>query len=98
MPLTIVLQARGAFLQLILIYVVICTVPLGLGLYLIVSPRRGGNALNDAFAIFPHVEPQQWLKKFLYQGLGVGLVSVSLYYIRQIYIGLALPIAHFLKK
>jgi hypothetical protein len=98
MQLSIVLQARGAFLQLILIYVVICTVPLVVGLYLILSPRRAGNALNDAFAIFPHVEPQQRLKKLLYQGLGVALVLVSLFYIRQIYIGLALPIAHFLKK
>jgi hypothetical protein len=31
MPLNIVLQARGAFLQLIPIYEVICTMPLGLG-------------------------------------------------------------------
>ena len=92
LPVTILFQARGAFLQLILIYVVICTVPLGLGLYLIFVPRRAGNFLNDAFALFPHVEPHHRLKKILYQILGVALVFVSLYYIHQIYIGLAGPI------
>jgi len=63
MELATVFQARGAFLQLLLIYAIICTVPLGLGTYLLIAPRRAGNFLNDAFAIFPHVEPQEHLKK-----------------------------------
>jgi hypothetical protein len=48
---------RGAALQFILIYVVLCTVPLGLGIYLLFAPRRGGNFLNGSFAIFPQVQP-----------------------------------------
>ena len=60
MELAAVLQARGAFLQLLLIYLIICTVPLGLGTYLLVAPRRGGNFLNDAFAIFPQVSPDAY--------------------------------------
>jgi hypothetical protein len=97
MQLALVLQARGAFLQLLLIYLIICTVPLGLGAYLLIAPRRGGNFLNDSFAIFPHVEPEDRLKKLFYRALGVGLVLASAFYIHQIYLNIATPVAHFLR-
>jgi hypothetical protein len=93
-----VLQARGAFLQLLLIYLIICTVPLGLGTYLLVAPRRGGNFLNDAFAIFPQVGPDAYLKKLLYRLLGAGLILASTYYVHQIYVDIGSPIVHFLRS
>jgi hypothetical protein len=98
MELAAVFQARGAFLQLLLIYAIICTVPLGLGTYLLIAPRRAGNFLNDAFAIFPHVEPKDRLKQLLYRVLGAGLVLVSAFYIHQIYWNIAAPIAYFLRS
>jgi hypothetical protein len=93
-----VLQARGAFLQLLLIYLIICTVPLGLGTYLLVAPRRGGNFLNDAFAIFPQVAPDAYLKKLFYRLLGMGLVLASTFYIYQIWLDIASPVVHFLRS
>jgi hypothetical protein len=94
----VVLQARGAFLQLFLIYLIICTIPLALGIYLIVAPRRAGNFLSDAFALFPHVEPEDRLKKLLYQVLGAGLVLASIFYIHQIYWNIVAPIVNFLRS
>jgi hypothetical protein len=93
-----VLQARGAFLQLLLIYLIICTVPLGLGTYLLVAPRRGGNFLNDAFAIFPQVGTDAHLKKLFYRLLGIGLVLASAFYIHQIWLDIASPVVHFLRS
>lgn len=93
-----VLQARGAFFQLLLIYLIICTVPLGLGTYLLVAPRRGGNFLNDAFAIFPQVGPDAHLKKLFYRLLGIGLVLASAFYIHQIWLDIASPVLHFLRS
>ena len=97
MQLAVFLQARGAFLQLLLIYLIICTVPLGLGTYLLIAPRRGGNFLNDGFAVFPHVEPEDRWKKLFYRALGVGLVLASTFYIHQISMNIGAPIVHFLK-
>jgi len=85
-------------LQLILIYVVLCTVPLGLGIYLLLAPRRGDNFLNRAFAIFPPVQPEDRSKKLFYQALGFGLVLVSRFYILQIYTNIASPLIHFLRS
>lgn len=98
MELAAVLQARGAFLQLLLIYMIICTVPLGLGTYLLVAPRRGGNFLNDAFAIFPQVGHDANLKKLFYRLLGMGLILASAFYIHQIWLDIAFPVIHFLRS
>ena len=96
--LAIFVQARGAFAQLIRIYLIICTVPLGLGTYLLFAPRRAGNFLNDAFAIFPHVEQKETLKKVFYRAGGLGLIAVSVFYIHQIYWNIVSPISHFFRK
>jgi hypothetical protein len=96
--LAVFLQARGAFAQLILIYLIICTVPLGLGTYLLFAPRRAGNFLSDAFAIFPHVEPRDPVKKMFYRLLGAGLITVSVFYIHQIYWNIVSPIWYYFHK
>jgi len=93
-----VLQARGVFLQLVLIYLIVCLVPLSLGTYLLLAPRRGGNFLNDAFAIFPHVEPGDRLKNLFYRALGLGLIAVSSFYVHQIYLNIAVPLARFFRN
>jgi hypothetical protein len=95
--LAMVLQSRGPFLQLLVIYLILCSVPLGLGMSLLFAPRRAGNFLNDAFAIFPHVEPEETFKKLFYRGLGMGFIAVSVFYGHQIYVGLVRPIAHYLR-
>jgi hypothetical protein len=94
----IIFQARGAFLQLFFIYLVVCTVPLGLGVCLLFAPRRAGNFLNDAFAIFPHVEPEDAFKKLFYRVLGIGSVATSAFYIHQVFGNLVRPIARYLMR
>jgi hypothetical protein len=76
---------RGAVGQLLLIYVILTTVPLGLGSWLLVAPTRAGNFLNDAFAIFPQVGPGDGAKRLFYRVLGVGLMLSSAFYIVQVY-------------
>jgi hypothetical protein len=93
-----VLQARGALGQLLLIYLIICTIPLVLGVYLLAAPRRGGNFLNDAFAIFPHVERGDRLKELFYRALGLGLILVSPFYSLQLYLNIASPTMRFLRS
>ena len=97
MLVSVFLQSRGPILQLILIYIVICFVPLGLGAVLILSPRRGGNFLNDAFALFPHVEAKDYGKKLLYRALGLILMAFSVFYMRQIYWNIAVPVVRFFR-
>jgi hypothetical protein len=93
MLLAMVWQSRGPILQLLVIYLILCTVPLGLGASLLFAPRRAGNFLNDAFAIFPPVEPEETLKKLFYRLLGVGFMAVSGFYGYHIYVSLVRPIA-----
>jgi hypothetical protein len=56
-----------------------------------------GNFLNDAFAIFPHVEPEDTFKKLLYHMLGVGFIAAQVFYCHQIYVSLVKPIVHNLR-
>ena len=91
-------QSRGPILQLLLIYAALCTIPLGLGTVLLFAPRRGGNFLNEAFAIFPAVKQHDLFKKLWYRALGVGLISVSVFYIHQIYFSIAVPLVHFFRS
>ena len=93
--LAVFLQARGTVLQLLVIYVIVSTVPLGVGVYLLLAPRRGGNFLNDAFAIFPAVEPTARIKKLFYRALGIFLIGVSTFYIHQIYSNIVSPVEHY---
>ena len=95
MLLAIVFQSRGAFIQLFFIYLILCTVPLGLGAYLLFAPRRAGNFLSDAYAIFPHVKPEDTFKKLFYRMLGLGFIAASIFYSHQIYGQLVRPIVHY---
>ncbi len=88
----IIFQSRGLLLQLFLIYLILCTVPLGLGAVLVFAPVRGGNFLSDAFALFPEVLPGDTLKKVFYRLLGLALMGISFFYARQIFTNIARPI------
>ena len=91
----IIFQSRGLFLQLFLIYLILCTVPLGLGAVLVFAPVRGGNFLSDAFALFPEVLPGDTLKKVFYRLLGLALMGISFFYARQVFTNIARPIWHY---
>jgi len=75
---------RGPIGAFLLIYVIMATVPFGLGCYLLVEPTRAGNFLNEVFALFPEVRHGERAKRILYQMFGVGLMSVSVFYGLQI--------------
>jgi hypothetical protein len=77
---------RPTFLVPVFIYLLLCTVPLGVGTSLLISPRRVGNFLNDAFVIFPPVEAHETAKKWLYRVLGVGFVTVSALAVRHLHV------------
>jgi hypothetical protein len=59
----------------VFIYIAICTVPLGVGLNLLLAPIRTGNLLHDAFAIFPALSSQEAAKRRLYRLLGLILIA-----------------------
>lgn len=98
MTVALFIQARGIFGQLFAIYLMLGTVPLGLGTYLLIAPRRAGNFLNDAFALFPHVEPTDTLKKIFYRALGLGFFATSAFYIHQIGLNIVVPLLHFFRS
>lgn len=90
-------QARGLILQFLLIYVILCVVPLSLGTMLMLAPRRTGNFLSGAYAIFPEVHRGDLLKMIGYRALGLVCIAISIYYIHSIYLTLGLPVAHFIR-
>jgi hypothetical protein len=57
-----------------------------------VRALRAGNFLNEAFAIFPPVEDQDRWKHGFYRVLGVGCLTVSVYFFRHILYSLILPV------
>src|SRR5262249_34884934 len=77
----------------IVIYLLICTVPLTLGIKLLVAPGRTGNFLHDAFIVFPAVEPSEAGKRRFYRALGLILVGVSLGVLYSAYVRV-LPLVH----
>jgi len=60
----------------VFIYLALCTVPLGLGLNLVLFPRRAANFLHDAFVIFPPVESFEAGRRLFYRLLGLMLLAV----------------------
>lgn len=76
---------RGPIGAFLLFYVIMSTVPCGLGLSLVFAPTRAGNFLNEVFALFPEVRRGEWTKRVLYQVFGVGLIAVSVFYGLQLW-------------
>ena len=82
---------RALLLLLSALAVILCLVPFGLGVSLVVTPARTGKFLNEAFAILPPVEDGDSGKRWLYRALGVGSVALSGYFFNQILENLVLP-------
>ena len=88
---------RALLLLLSALAVILCLVPLGLGVFLLVTPRRAGTFLNEAFAIFPSIEGANHWKRWLYRALGLGCVALSGYFFHQILGNLVLPVVRSLQ-
>jgi hypothetical protein len=78
---------RGLAVQIVLLYSIIIVVPLGLGLWLLVMPVRGGRFLHDAFPIFPNVDEKEWLWQVFYRLLGVVFIGMGTFYLVSSYRG-----------
>jgi hypothetical protein len=76
--------------------VILCLVPLGLGVSLLVTPIRTGTFLNEAFAIFPRVQDEDGWTQWFYRALGVGCMALSGYFFRQVWENLVSPAIGFL--
>jgi hypothetical protein len=83
---------RPTVLLPIFIYTALCTVPLIAGLNLILSPRRAGNFLHDAFFIFPPVDPHEVAKSRFYRLLGVALIIAWVGAVYSIYSHIISPL------
>jgi hypothetical protein len=83
---------RSLLLFLSALAVTLCLVPLGMGVSLLITPRRAGAFLNEAFAIFPPVEGKYGWQNWFYRALGVGSIALSGYFCRQIWGTLVLPV------
>jgi hypothetical protein len=59
----------------VFIYLALCIVPLGLGLNLVLFPRRAAIFLHDAFAIVPPVESFEAGRGWFYRLLGLILLA-----------------------
>ena len=83
---------RPTVLVPLFIYLLICTVPLGLGLKLIVSPEATGNFLHDTFNIFPAIETSEVTKRRFYRGLGLVLLAAWAGAVYSVYTHIIFPL------
>lgn len=67
------LRAFGIFL----VYFVMLAAWLGVGLVIVIAPRRFGNLLHENFGLFPEVGPQDWGKKLVLRLAGIGLLAFA---------------------
>lgn len=59
----------------------------GLGLFIMLAPRRFGNLVNESFGILPAVGPGDWGKKLFLRLVALGLLAFAarfLWGIRQL--------------
>jgi hypothetical protein len=56
----------------------------GIGLFMLISPVRFGNLVNESFGLFPQVAPQDWGKKLFLRFLGVALLAFAVRFVLRI--------------
>ena len=72
---------------IVLVYLVMLIAWIGVGLFILLAPRRFGNLVNESFGLFPAVGPGDWGKKLLLRLAALGLVAFAarfLWGIRQL--------------
>ena len=75
-------------LGIVLVYFVMLAAWLSAGLFILLSPRRFGNLLNENFGLFPEVGPRDRGKKLLLRLVGLALLAFAarfLWGIRQLF-------------
>jgi hypothetical protein len=49
----------------------------GVGLFIVIAPRRFGNLVNESFGLFPEVRAGDWGKRLLLRLVGLGLLAFA---------------------
>jgi hypothetical protein len=80
------------------VLLVLCIVPLFLGLGLILSPYQVGNLLSDAFVIFPPVERADSPQRWYYRAFGLAIIAVWASALHHMYVSALLPLIDALRR
>ena len=64
----------------LLLYVLMFVSWTGVGLFLLVAPRRFGNFLHHNVGVFPEVQKSDWGKKLLVRLIGAGLLAFAVHF------------------
>jgi hypothetical protein len=49
----------------------------GVGLFIVIAPRRFGNLVNEDFGLFPEVRAGDWGKRLFLRLVGLGLLAFA---------------------
>ena len=67
------IRALGA----VLVYLLMLAAWVGVGLFIVIAPRRFGNLVNESFGLFPEVRAGDWGKKLFLRLVGLGLLAFA---------------------
>lgn len=76
-------------LGIVLAYLLMLCAWVGVGLFIILAPRRFGNLVNESFGLFPEVGPGDWGKKLFLRLVGLGLLAFAARFLWGIFHGLS---------
>jgi hypothetical protein len=62
---------------IVLVYMVMLTAWVGVGVFILLAPRRFGNLVNESFGLFPAVGPGDWGKKLFLRLAALGLLAFA---------------------
>ena len=72
-------------LAIFLVYFLMLCGWLGVGLFIVLAPRRFGNLVNESFRLFPSVGPRDWGKKLFLRLVGLLLLAFAARFVWGIY-------------
>jgi hypothetical protein len=83
---------RPTILVPLFIILLLCTVPLVVGIGLLVFPSRVANLLSDAFVVFPSVQSANSPARWWYRLFGVAIIGVSALAVHHFYGSTLMPL------
>ena len=64
----------------LLLYVLMFLGWTGVGLFLLLAPRRFGNFIHHNVGVFPEIGKPDWGKKLLIRSMGAGLLAFAVHF------------------
>lgn len=72
------------FIGIVFVYMAMVLACGGIGLFMLLSPARFGNLVNESFGLFPEVGPGDWGKKLFLRFLGIALLAFAARFVLRI--------------